>query len=60
MGVMQNTPKYSNLKKNLSDYKIGALIFCDKQNQKPEARTSSNDFKINNYLPRSYANCDAY
>jgi len=29
-GVMQDTPKYSNLKRNLSDYKIGALIFCGK------------------------------
>ena len=29
-GVMRDTPKYSNLKENLSDFKIGALIFCGK------------------------------
>jgi len=59
--VMRDTPKYSNLKKNLSDYKIGALIFCDQgKKSKLEVDTFLKDFNINNYLPKSYANCDAY
>lgn len=60
-GVMRDTPKYSNLKKNLSDYKIGALIFCGKgRNSNLEVNTFLKDFNINNYLPKNYANCDAY
>ncbi len=60
-GVMRDTPKYSNLKKNLSDYRIGALIFCGKEkNAKPEVNTFLRDFNFNHYLPKSYADCDAY
>lgn len=60
-GVMRDTPKYSNFKKNLLDYKIGALIFCGNgRNAKLEVNTFLKDFNINNYLQKNYANCDAY
>ena len=60
-GVMRDTPKYSNLKKNLSDYKIGALIFCGKQkNSNIEVNTFLKDFNINTYSPKNYNNCEAY
>jgi hypothetical protein len=60
-GVTFGTPKYSNLKKNLSGYKIGALIFCDHgKKSKPEVDTFLKDFNIYNYIPKNYTNCDAY
>lgn len=60
-GVMRDTPKYSNLKKNLSDYKIGALIFCGKErNSQLEVNTFLKDFNIDKHIPQNYTDCDAY
>jgi hypothetical protein len=59
--VVHGTPKYNNFQKNLSDYKIGALIFCGKErNAKLEVSAFLRDFNFNNYLPKQYTNCDAY
>jgi len=57
----RDTPKYTNFQNKLSNYKIGALIFCGKEKySKIEMGTFLQDFNIINYLQKNYANCSVY
>jgi hypothetical protein len=62
--VMRESPEYNNSKKNLSlsDYRLGAVLFCDYPSKysKLEMDTYLEDFNIHNYLLKHYSNCDVY